>query len=163
MNGWQRFGILLLCCFFVMVLFPNYDAAGLSFIGLTLLMWTGAIILLTIISNIFGLYRFEFLTRLATLVVLVGVLYTLLWYFPQTDKVVPINKLKYGEYPTRADIQKGLKQLTFNFDFVHRNARRRENFANQEELQKAKDKTQKIQKTLKESPKQLIQVFQETE
>lgn len=156
MHGWQRFGILLLCCFVVLVLFPNYDIAGLSFIGLALLMWTGAIILLTIISNIFGLYRFEALERAVTCAVLFAILYTLLWHFPQTDKVVPINKLKYGEYPTKADIDKGLKRLTFNFDFVHRNVRRSENFANQEELKKDKEP---VKKTSNSELKQIIEVF----
>ena len=146
MSGWQRFGLLLVCCFVVLVLFPNYDMAGLSFIGMALLMWTGAIILLTIISNIFGLYRFEWFERAVTFAVFFAIIYTLLWYFPQTDKVTPINKLKYGEYPTRADISKGLKRLTFNFDFVRRNVRRDENFANQDELRKAKEPVKKAEK-----------------
>ena len=139
MSGWQRFGLLLVCCFVVLVLFPNYDMAGLSFMGMALLMWTGAIILLTVISNIFGLYRFEWLERTVTFAVFFAIMYTLLWYFPQQDKVTPINKIKHGEIPTKADIERGFKRLTFNFDFVHRNVRRDENFANQEELKKAKE------------------------
>ncbi len=132
MNGWHRFGILLLCCFLVMVCFPNYDSMGWSFIGITILGWTIALLVITLITNVFGLNRVEGFNRVVTLVVLVGVLYTLLWYFPQTDKVTPINRLKYGEYPTWADIDKGLKRLTFNFDFVRRNVRREENYKNQE-------------------------------
>ena len=31
-----------------------------------------------------------------------------------------------------ADIDRGLKRFTFNFDFVRRNARRKENFINQD-------------------------------
>lgn len=132
MNGWQRFAILLLCCFAVMVLYPNFDAAGWTFIGILIAMWTGAIMVLSIISNIFGIYRFETLNKLISLVFVAAVMYTLLWYFPQEDKVTPINKLKYGEFPTKADIDKGLKRFTFNFDFVRRNARRSENFINQD-------------------------------
>ncbi|MBR4355157.1 MAG: hypothetical protein IKP96_01075 [Elusimicrobiaceae bacterium] len=161
MNGWQRFGILIVCCVLVMVLFPNYDTAGWSFIGLAFLMWTGAIILLTFISNVFALYRFAWLNRLVTLAVLCAIVYTMLWYFPQTDKVSPINKLKYGEYPTKADIDKGLKRLTFNFDFANRNVRRNENFANQEEVQRSKEKVNKMSKAT--TPEQLIKVFQNTE
>lgn len=160
MNGWQRFGILLVCCFIVMVLFPNYDASGWTFIGLLILMWTGAIMLLSLVCNIFALYRFEWLNRLLTLAVFCGIMYTLLWYFPQTDKVVPINKLKYGEYPTKADIDKGLKRLTFNFDFVRRNVHRDENFTNQEDLEKAKKQVKKI---VKQAPEQFIQVLEEDE
>ena len=88
-------------------------------------------------------------------------MYTLLWYFPQTDKVCPINKLKYGEYPNRETIDKGLKKMKFNFDFVRRNVRRDENFANQEELRKAKEKVNKMVKTVKEEPKNVIEILQE--
>lgn len=152
MSGWQRFGILLLCCFLVMVLFPNYDTAGLSFIGMAILLWTGGIIVLSIISNIFALSRFESITRFITLLVMGAILYTLLWYFPQTDNVSPINKLKYGEYPTKEDIDKGLKRLTFNFDFVHRRVNRDENFVNQDNLHKEKEQetTKKTSSKLKE-------------
>lgn len=132
MNGWQRFAILLLCCFAVMVLYPNFDAAGWTFIGIAIAMWTGAIIVLSIISNLFGLYRLETLNKLIALAFFCAVMYTLLWYFPQEDKVTPINKLKYGEIPSKADIEKGLKRFKFNFDFVRRNARRSENFINQD-------------------------------
>lgn len=132
MNGWQRFAILLLCCFAVMVLYPDFDAAGWTFIGILIAMWTGGIIVLSIVSNIFGIYRFETLNKLVSLLFICAVMYTLLWYFPQEDKVTPINKLKYGELPSKADIEKGLKRFKFNFDFVRRNARRSENFINQD-------------------------------
>lgn len=161
MNGWQRFGILILCCFVVMVLFPNYNAAGWSFIGMLILMWTGAIMLIALISNIFALYRFAALNKFITFAVFCGIMYTLLWYFPQTDKVSPINKLKYGEYPNRETIDQGLKKMKFNFDFLRRNVRRDENFANQEELRKAKEKVNKMVKTVKEEPKNVIEILQE--
>lgn len=132
MNGWQRFAILLLCCFAVMVLYPNFDASGWTFMGIAIAMWTGAIMVLSIISNLFGIYRLETLNKFISLLFIAAVMYTLLWYFPQEDKVTPINKLKYGEFPTKADIDKGLKRFTFNFDFVRRNARRSENFINQD-------------------------------
>lgn len=132
MNGWQRFAILLLCCFVVLVCYPNFDISGWTFIGLLIAMWTGGIIVLSIISNLFGLYRLESVNKFISIVFIFAVFYTLLWYFPQEDKVTPINKLKYGEFPTKADIDKGLKRFTFNFDFVRRNARRSENFINQD-------------------------------
>ena len=59
-------------------------------------------------------------------VLICAIMYSLLWYFPQEDKVTPINKIKYGEIPTKQDIEYGLKRFTFNFDFVRRNARRAE-------------------------------------
>lgn len=132
MNGWHRVGILIVCCVLVMILFPNYDVSGWTFIGMMLLMWTGAIMLLSLIANMFGFSRSDRFNKLLTLVLMAMILFTLLWYFPQTDKVSPINKLKYGEYPTKATIKKGLKKLTFNFDFKRRNVRRDINYVNQD-------------------------------
>ncbi len=132
MNGWQRFGLLILGCVGVMILFPNFDSRGWHFILFTLLGGAAALLLLSVLSNLFAIYRFETLNKIITLVVLGIIVYVLLWYFPQTDYRAPITKLKAGEMPTKADIQRGLKRLTFNFDFVHRNVRRDENFSNQE-------------------------------
>ena len=132
MNGWHRFGILVVCCVAVMILFPNYDFAGWTFVGMMLIMWTGAIVLLSLVANMFGFSNSERFNKLLTLALLAMILFSLLWYFPQTDKVSPINKLKYGEYPTKATIKKGIKRLTFNFDFVRRNVRRDANYVNQE-------------------------------
>jgi hypothetical protein len=44
----------------------------------------------------------------------------------------PIYQLQAGRHPTQKDIARGLKRMTFNFDFVRRNVRRGENFKNQE-------------------------------
>lgn len=132
MNGWQRFALLILCCFTVMVLYPDFGTSGWTFMGVVAAMWTGVILVLSIISNLFGIYRLETFNKLITFVLLCAIMYSLLWYFPQEDKVTPINKIKYGEIPTKSDIEKGLKRFTFNFDFVRRNARRKENFINQD-------------------------------
>ena len=132
MNGWQRFGMLIVCCFLVMVLYPNFEGDAWNFILMVGGLWTGVIMVISVISNLFGLYRFEGLNKLVTIALLGGIIYSLLWYFPQTDKVSPINKLKHGEFPTKEDLDKGLKRFTFNFDFVRRNVNRDENFINQD-------------------------------
>lgn len=160
MNGWQRFGILLTCCFFIMVLFPDYGAMGWSFIGLVILMWTGAIMLVSLICNVFALDRFEWLNRLVTLALFCGMVYTLLWFFPQEDKVSPINKLKYGEYPTMEQAKKGIKKLTFNFDFVHRNLEQSKSLS-KEEVEDAKRKAQQAAKVLKEKTDSFIEIIDE--
>ena len=158
MNGWQRFAILLLCCFAVMVCYPDFDASGWTFIGILIAMWTGGILVLSIISNMFGIYRLETFNKFISLLFIAAVMYTLLWSFPQEDKVTPINKLKYGEFPTKADIDKGLERFTFNFDFVRRNARRSENFINQD---MDGDKVKKeIKKKVSEKTDKLIESIQ---
>ncbi len=156
MNGWQRFALLILCCFTVMVLYPDFDASGWTFIGIACAMWTGIIMVLSVISNLFGLYRMETFNKLISFILLCGIMYSLLWYFPQEDKVTPINKIKYGEIPTKADIEKGIKRFTFNFDFVHRNARRKENFINQD------IDGQKIKKEIKKKAGQTAEELAET-
>ncbi|WP_428039023.1 hypothetical protein [Candidatus Avelusimicrobium faecicola] len=158
MNGWQRFMFLLMCYFVVMVLYPNYDAAGLYFVGVTLAMWTGVILVLSIISNMLGLYNFPSLNKLITFVLVVMIMCSLLWYFPQKDNVTPINKIKYGEVPTKEDIKRGLNRFTFNFDFVRRRADRAENFVNQEmeENKEGVNETKaKIQKHTKKAVKKM--------
>ena len=151
MNGWHRFGILIVCCVAVMILFPEYNFSGWSFMGMMLLMWTGVIVLLSLLINIFGLERAERFNKLLTLVIMVLILWCLLLYFPQTDKVSPINKLKYGEYPTKRTIKKGIKKLTFNFDFKRRNVHRDANYINQEatpyfgSIKKTKETIKRVQ------------------
>ena len=132
MNGWQRFGLLFLGCIAVLILYPNYGTQGLSFVGFVLAAGAGILLVLSVISNLFAIYRFTFLNNLITLGVIAAICYVLLWYFPQADGFSPIEKIKAGHTPTRADIDRGIKQLTFNFDFVHRNVRQDENFSNQE-------------------------------
>ena len=155
MNGWQRFALLILCCFTVMVLYPDFGTSGWTFIGVVFAMWTGVIVVLSVISNLFGLYNLETFNKLITFVLLCAIMYSLLWYFPQEDKVTPINKIKYGEIPTKDDIERGLKRFTFNFDFVRRNARRKENFINQDlDGDKVKDQ---IKKKVSETTDDLIE------
>ncbi len=154
MNGWQRFGMLIVCCFLVMVLYPNFEGDAWNFILMVGGLWTGVIMVISVISNLFGLYRFEALNKLITIVLLGGIIYSLLWYFPQTDKVSPINKLKHGEFPTKEDLDKGLKRFTFNFDFVRRNVNRDENFINQD-MNKEKVKKE-IKKQVSKKTDQMI-------
>lgn len=138
-----------------MVLYPDFGTSGWTFIGVVFAMWTGVIVVLSVISNLFGLYNLETFNKLITFVLLCAIMYSLLWYFPQEDKVTPINKIKYGEIPTKADIERGLKRFTFNFDFVRRNARRKENFINQD-LDGGKVKDQ-IKKKVSETTDDLIE------
>ena len=154
MNGWQRFGMLIVCCFLVMVLYPNFEGDAWNFILMVGGLWTGVIMVISVISNLFGLYRFEGLNKLVTIALLGGIMYSLLWYFPQTDKVSPINKLKHGEFPTKEDLDKGLKRFTFNFDFVRRNVNRDENFINQD-MNKEKVKKE-IKKQVSKKTDQMI-------
>lgn len=142
MTGWQRFFLLILCYFIMLVFFPYYDGKGLSFIFLTFAMWTGVIILLSIIVNLFALYKLPPLNALFTLIFVLVVMGSLLIYFPQEGRLSPINQLKTGQLPTTADIEMGIKRLTFNFDFVRRNVERDENYINQMTPEQRKKKAE---------------------
>jgi len=142
MNGWQRFGLLILGCVITALLFPDFEAPGWSFLLFMILGGTAAILVLSVISNMFAIYRFETLNKLITLIIIGVIAYILLWYFPLTNYKAPIYQIQAGRNPTQNDIKRGLKRLTFNFDFVHRNVHRDENYSNQE-LKKNKPKDAK--------------------
>lgn len=141
MTGLGRFFMLLLCVVIVMICFPDFGAAGWTFAGTIILIWTGIILIMGIVDSIFGLYRFDSINRFLTFVLFLAVMFSLLWYFPQDSKVSPINQLKHGQFPTGADLQRGLQKFTFNFAFDRRNARRDENFVNQKDAKTAAEKT----------------------
>ena len=133
MTGIRRFFMLLLCTAIVMICFPDYGAAGWTFAGTLVLVWTGVILVMSIVGSIFGLYRYEGINRFLSLVLFLGIMFSLLWYFPQDSRVSPINQLKHGEIPTGSDIKRGLDKFTFNFAFDRRNARNEQNFIHQKD------------------------------
>ncbi|WP_458402457.1 hypothetical protein [Candidatus Avelusimicrobium sp.] len=137
MNGWAKFFLLLVCCVFTLILFPQYDQAGLKFMGMLFLFWTCTIMLFSIIGNILALYKFETLNRLFGIAFLAGFIASLLLYFPLVGNETPYTRLQNKQWPTEENIKEGVKRLTFNFDFVRRNAKRQENFVNQK-IQDAK-------------------------
>ncbi len=147
MTGWARFFLLIACCFGVLILWPQYDTEGLLFISMAFILWTCIIILLSVLSNIFGIYKFEWLNRLFSIAFLGALIYSLLYYFPLPDKTTPAQRLQKNIWPTVQDVQDGAKRLTFNFDFVRRNAKSDANFINQK-LDNAAEKTEKMKKTL---------------
>ncbi|MBP5429439.1 MAG: hypothetical protein J6Y25_00915 [Elusimicrobiaceae bacterium] len=131
MTGVQRFFMLVLCVLLVMVLYPNFGTAGWPFVGTFVLVWTGIILIMSIVGSLFGLYRYDGVNRFLNILLFVGIMASLLWYFPQEDKISIVNKIKHGQFPTGADVKQGINQLTFNFAFDRRNARSEKNFVNQ--------------------------------
>ena len=155
MTGLGRFFMLLLCTAVVMICFPDFGASGWTFAGTIILVWTGIILIMGIVGSLFGLYRFGGINQFLTFVLWVGIMFSLLWYFPQDSKVSPINQLKHGEFPTGADLQRGLQKFTFNFAFDRRNARRSENFVNQKDAKTAAEEA--AQKAAQEAKRKAAQ------
>lgn len=145
MLGISRFFMLLLCVVLVMICFPDYGVSGWTFAGTIVLVWSAVILIMSMVGSIFGLYRYEGINRFLSLVLFVGIMFSLLWYFPQEEKVSPINQLKYGDFPTGADIERGLDKFTFNFAFDKRNARSEKNFIHQQDPKQAAEEAAKKQ------------------
>lgn len=133
MNGFQRFALLLLCLLAALICYPYYTVAVWPFMALLLGIWAGVIMVMSVVMGLFGLDRFTWVNRIATLLLVVGIIYSILWFMPQEDHIKPITRIRNGQLPTRTDMERGLKRLTFNFDFNHRNARSQKNFINQQD------------------------------
>ena len=163
MIGLQRFFMLLLCVVLVMICFPDYGVAGWTFAGTIVLVGTGIILIISMVGSIFGLYRYEGINRFLSFILFLGVLFSLLWYFPQDEKVSPINQLKYGDIPTGADIQRGLDKFTFNFAFDKRNVHSDKNFIYQKDpKQTAQDMAKKeMEETAKKAAQKARQKLEE--
>ncbi len=159
MVGIQRFLLLILCMLLVMICYPDFGIAGWTFAGTIILVWTGIILIMSIIGTLFGLYRFEGINRFLTFVFLLCMLASILLFFPQDDNRPPFQKLREGNIPTGADIQRGLNKFTFNFAFDRRNARSDKNFVNQQDAKKAAEEAAKkeAEQNAKKAAKKALQ------
>lgn len=153
MNGWAKFFLLIVCCVFTLILWPFYDWTGLKFMGMLFLLWTALILLVSILTNLLALYKVEILNRFISLVFVLAMMASLVYYFPLENKQTPYLRLQNNVWPTLSDIKAGIKRLTFNFDFVRRNVHRDANYVNQkldknvptkEEVKKTVQKTQDV-------------------
>ena len=163
MNGWSKFFLLIVSCIFVLILWPQYEQESLRFMGMLFLFWTCVIILISVIGNILALYKFELLNRLVSLLFLGALVYSLLNYFPLSNKQTPLLLLKNNVYPTIADIQHGMKRLSFNFDFVRKSVQDESNYVNQQ-IEKAAEQGKNIQKNIQETTEALdiiVEPFEE--
>ena len=132
MNGFQRFALLVLCILLALICYPYYTASVWPFMALILGLWSGVIMVLSVVLGIFGLDRFAWINRLVTILLVVGIAYSILCFMPQEDHIKPITRIRHGRLPSRTDMKLGIKRLTFNFDFNRRNARSQKNFINQQ-------------------------------
>lgn len=160
MTGWQRFFMLLACCVITMILWPQYDGQGLTFMLMSVLLWTCVIIMLSVLSGIFAIYKFEFLNRFISILFLGALLASLLFYFPLPGGETPASRMKKGQWPTTQDVEKGMKRLTFNFDFARRNVHREANFVNQH-IDNASDAVGELKKSVKQTKNALDKLIEE--
>lgn len=159
MTGWQRFFLLIVCCIAVLVLWPQYNSEGLTFMGMVFILWTAVIMLFTVIVNMFAIYKLEFLHRLLSIALFLVIVASLLCYFPLTNNETPLSRMQNNVWPTLQDIRTGIKQITFNFDFVRRNVRRDSNYVNQK-LDQGKKTTHNVGENIKK-PKEILDIVVE--
>ena len=141
MVGIQRFLLLVLGVLLVMICYPDFGVAGWTFAGTIILVWTGIILIMSVVGSLFGLYRFGGVDRFLTWIFVLCLLISVLMFFPQDDNLTPLQKLQQGKIPTGADIQRGLNKFTFNFAFDRRNARSDKNFINQKNSKEAAEES----------------------
>lgn len=150
MTGWQRFFLVFAICIGVMICFPQYKDNGLSFMALAFAFWTCIVMFLSVVIDLFGIYKVEMLHRIVSLAFLLLVAFSLLYYFPLPNHETPLKRIQNNQWPTSEDIHLGIKRLTFNFDFARRNIHREKNFINQkmdpEPVEKAKKEVKKAVK-----------------
>ena len=143
MIGLQRFCLLILCLGLIMICYPDYGVSGWTFAGTMILVWSGIILIMSVIGSLFGLYRFDGINRFLTWIFVLCVLASILMFFPLEDNTTPLQQIQQGKIPTGADIQKGLNKFTFNFAFDRRNARSDKNFVNQKDAKQAAEEASK--------------------
>ncbi len=158
MSGWQRFFLLFLSCIGILILFPQYDSKGITFMGMAFILWTCIIILFSVLMNLFAIIKLDQVHRIFSLVFLGVMFLSLLYYFPLVNGQTPIKRLQQHQWPTQKDVQEGVKRLTFNFDFARRNVHRDSNYINQH-YDKADEKKQEVKKEIKKTVKKTEQVL----
>lgn len=121
MSGWQKFFLLFLSCIAVLICWPQYDTKGLTFMLMAFVLWTCIIILFSVLTNLFAIVKFEALHRLLSIVFLLVMIGSLLYYFPLMDGTTPFYRMKNNIWPSGEDIKTGINRMTFSVDLVHHN------------------------------------------
>ena len=161
MTGWQRFFLIFAICVGILICWPQYDAKGLSFMVLAFAFWTCMVMFFSFSIELFGIYKVEWLHRLLSLAFLALVTFSFLYYFPLPHQQTPLQRLQQGQWPTSEDMRAGIRRLTFNFDFVHRNVHREQNFINQKVNNTDADKTKKELKKAVKKPAEILEIIME--
>lgn len=113
----RRILIILFVHFVVMVCYPHYTEAGGMLVGaMSAGIWTVITIIVGIVGAVFFLDRWQKFNGLVTALLIMGALWSALTYLPQDNKIRPIKKVAYGDFPDMGDINKGLKNFHINIE-----------------------------------------------
>jgi len=153
MTGWQRFFLLFLMSVALLICFPQYGDDGKIFLALAFILWTSIIIFFTVIMNLLAIVKVDFLHRLFSLMLLIVMAASLLYYFPLEGDETPYIRLKNKEWPTKEDMQRGAKRLTFSYDFVNKGTKQNHPLKDQ------MDTVSKIKKRVEDKVQEQIDSF----
>lgn len=158
MNGWQRFFLLLMCVVSLLICWPDYGRSGVLFLVMAGVLWTCIIMLISVISNIFGIYKFEMLNRLVSLAFLAVMAVSFLYYFPLENKQTPWARMQSGRYPTVEDMQKGVRRLASGLHLMQDRAQ-----DVSDKIDNAADTLKKTEKSVKKKKEKLDIIVEQLE
>lgn len=105
--------------FIVMVCFPYFGpGGGMTFAIFSFLGWTAAALAIGLIGTVLLLDRWDKFNALVTAILLIGALWTVLSFLPQENKVSPLKKITYGDFPSGKDMHNGLKNFGINLESI---------------------------------------------
>lgn len=110
--AFRRVLAVLLAHLAVLICFPNYaEGVGISFIITSFAIWVGIIIVLSVISSILFLDRWEKFNAFLSAILFFVCLFILLNSMPQENRISPLQQLAYGDFPTVENMKKGADKL----------------------------------------------------
>jgi len=79
-------------------------------------IWSLGAIAVSIIITLLAMEKWDRLNKFITVALVILCAWFLLAKLPQEDKVAPLKKITYGDFPKGADIKDGLKNFGLNWD-----------------------------------------------
>lgn len=109
---WRTF-LIALCCFIVIICYPNYANGALTVMFTWAVIAFFIMIILTLVMKALHLGKNHIFNSFLDIALVIAFLYILLNIFPLIDGKTPFMRIKKGIYPTKQDISKGLENLGF--------------------------------------------------
>ncbi|MBO4706976.1 MAG: hypothetical protein J5594_00215 [Elusimicrobiaceae bacterium] len=109
---WRAF-LIAVCCFAVIICYPNYANGALTVIFTWAVVAFFIMLILTLITKAIQLGKSHIFNSFFDIALVIGFLYILLNILPLSDGTTPFIRIKKNVYPTKQDISKGLENLGF--------------------------------------------------
>ena len=107
---WRTF-LIALCCFAVIICYPNYANGALTIMFTWAVVTFFVMLILTLVTKALYIGKTHVFNSLFDIALVIGFLYILLNILPLIDGKTPFMRIKKGIYPTAQDVNKGLENL----------------------------------------------------